>query len=93
MTPSSLQRLNLGFGQRARFAFERDFLGLRPIDVRAQAIDERMQLAHAEERRRASAEVDESKRASTHDRLPADEFDLAGERRKILFDLSPPACP
>ena len=38
------ERLDLGFGQRARLAFERDFFGLVPTDVGSQAIDQRVQL-------------------------------------------------
>jgi len=81
------ERMNLWFGERARFAFERDLFGLVPVNVGPQSIDESFELFAAEEARRAAAEVDEAERPSTHDRLFADQFDLAGECGQILFDL------
>ena len=92
MTPSSRERVDLRFGQRARLAFERDFFGLRPVDVLAQAIDQRRELPDAQKRRRATAEVDEAKRPLSHHRQAADQFDLARQGGHVLLDVAGIAC-
>ena len=81
------ERMNFGFGQRARLAFEGHFLGLVPADARAQPIDQRGQLLGAEERRGASAKIDKSKRPITHARQLADQLDLLGQRGHIRLDF------
>ena len=66
--PQFANRLDLGFREGARFAFERDFLGLVPVDAGAEAVDQRRQLFRAQEGRRAATEIDEPKRALAHHR-------------------------
>ncbi len=87
MTPRSLERGDLRLRKRAGLAFEGDFLGLVPIDVGPQAIDQRRELLAAEERRRAAAEIDEAERPASHHRQAADQFDLARQGRDIGLDV------
>ena len=52
------QGFYLGLGQSARFAFERPLLGIVPVDIAAEAVDQRGQLLRTKERGRAAAEED-----------------------------------
>ena len=61
-------RGELGFGDRAGLAFERDLFGAVPRAVRIEPADEALQLLRRQERRRAAAEVDEVELASRHSR-------------------------
>ena len=81
------ERVNFGLGERARLAFERDFLGGVPRDVRPQAIDEPFELARAKKRGRAAAEIDEAKRPAAHHGQFADELDFARECGEVALDF------
>ncbi len=54
-----LDRLELGFLERARLAFEGDFPGRVPVPVVVDPLDQALELCIAQVRRRAAAEVDE----------------------------------
>ena len=71
------KRVDLGFRERARLAFESDFLGRVPRNVCPQPIDQPLQLPGAEKRRRAATEINKAERPAAHDRQLADQFDLA----------------
>ena len=77
----------LGFGERAGLALERDFLGRCPRRDGRQPLHESAQLPHRQKRRRAAAEVHEVDRPAVDRRIGAVELPLARHHVEVLFDF------
>ena len=77
----------LGFGERAGLAFERNFARRRPGARCGEPRDETFELSRGQERWRAPAEVDEIDDASTYRRRGGVEIPLAGEQIEVRLDL------
>ena len=89
MTPMPPDRGELGFGERARLALERDLLGRRSTDdVAVSRLHEASRAAGRQERRRAAAEIDEVERPPRDGRPLGVELPLA--RRADRGTARPP---
>jgi hypothetical protein len=74
--------------QSSGFALERHFFRAVPIHGPAELFDESDKLARAQERRRSTAEVDESQWALRERGVPAVKRDLVGERGHVGFHVA-----
>ena len=81
-------RVELGLGQRAGFALERDLLGRRPGHHPLEPRNQRLELTDREKRRRAAAEIHEVERASGDRRLIGVQLPLATEQIQIRLDFA-----
>jgi hypothetical protein len=79
-------RLDLRLRQRPRLAFEGDLLGAVPRHDAADALDQAGELADAQQRRRAAAEIDEAQRAAGDGGRRGVQLDLAAEGRQVAVD-------
>ena len=77
----------LGLGQRARLALERDLFGIAPRGGRAQTGDQPFELTRGQKRRGAAAEIDEIHRPPGNGRQPRVELPLARQHVEIVVDL------
>ena len=77
----------LGLGQRAGLALERDLFGRRPRRDRRQPLHQPGQLPHRQKRRRAAAEVHEIERAAVDGGIGVVELPLARHHVEVLFDF------
>ena len=77
----------LGFGERAGLALERDFFGRRPRRDGRQPLHQAAQLPHRQERRRAAAEVHEVERPAVDRGIGVVQLPLARHHVEILLDF------
>ena len=80
-------RRQLGTGDRAGLALERDLFGRLPRPARRHALDERLELTGRQERRRSAAEVHEIERPPGQRRLIRVELPLAPQQVEVLLDF------
>src|SRR5688572_23524922 len=83
-----LDRAQLAFLQRARLAFERDFLGRVPAPVLVDPLDEPVELLVRQVRRRAAAEVYELELTSLKPVALGVEGDLTREGGQVYLDVA-----
>ena len=80
-------RGELGLGERARLALERDLASGRPRRCGRQPVDQPPELPDREERRRAAAEIDEVERPPGDGRLPGVQLPLPPQHIEVRLDL------
>ena len=78
----------LGFGERAGLAFERDLGGAAPVGPGRQPRNESLQLRRRQERRGAAAKVDEVHGTAGDRRGVEVHVPLIGEQAQIVLDLA-----
>ena len=84
--PRHAERLegpDLRFGERARLALKRHFLGIVPAEALVNPGHEPLELLHAQERGRTAAKVDVAEHSALDSRQRRGERRLAGERQRI----------